>query len=92
MGLVLKSPERITIKKSLRLDFSTINNEAEYEALLVRMTIVQKMSGKVVEIFSDSRLVMSQIQGELEARDLKVQEYLNQVRYLQSGFEAFNLS
>ena len=92
MGLVLKSPERITIKKSLRLDFSTINNEAEYEALLVRMTIVQKMSGKVVEIFSDSRLVMSQIQGELEARDLKVQEYLNQVRYLQSGFESFNLS
>ena len=92
MGLVLKSPERITIKKSLRLDFSTINNEAEYEALLVRMTIVQKMSGKVVEIFSDSRLVMSQIQGELEARDLKVQEYLNQVRHLQSGFESFNLS
>ena len=40
MGLVLISPEKITIEKSLRLDFLATNNEAEYEALLVGMTIV----------------------------------------------------
>ena len=34
VGLVLISLERITIEKSLRLGFSAINNEAEYEALL----------------------------------------------------------
>ena len=34
VGLVLISPERATIEKSLRLGFSTTNNEAEYEALL----------------------------------------------------------
>ena len=32
--LVLVSPEQITIEKSLRLGFSTTNNEAEYETLL----------------------------------------------------------
>ena len=32
--LVLISPERITIEKSLRLDFSATNNEAKYEACL----------------------------------------------------------
>ena len=58
MGLVLVSPERITIKKCLRLGFSATNNEAEYKALLVRMTMVQKMGGKAVEMFSDSRLVI----------------------------------
>ena len=58
MGLVLIFPEKITIEKSLRLGFSTTNNEAEYEALLVGMTMVQKMGGKVVEIFSDLRLVV----------------------------------
>ena len=58
VGLVLISLGRITIKKSLRLDFSATNNEAEYETLLVGMTMVQKMGGKVVEIFSDSRLVV----------------------------------
>ena len=35
VGLVLVSPKKITIEKSLRLDFSATNNEAEYEALLV---------------------------------------------------------
>ena len=58
MGLILMSPEKITIKKSLKLGFSATNNEAEYEALLVGMTMVQKMGGKIVEIFSNSRLVV----------------------------------
>ena len=72
VGLVLISLEMITIKKSLRLGFLAINNEAKYKALLVGMVMVQKMGGKVVEIFSDSRLVVGQVQGELEARDLKM--------------------
>ena len=35
MWLVQISPKKITIEKSLRLGFSAINNEVEYEALLV---------------------------------------------------------
>ena len=58
MGLVLVSPKKITIEKSLRLGFSATNNEAEYEILLMGMVMVQKMSGKMVEVFSDSKLVM----------------------------------
>ena len=50
--------------------------------------MVQKMGGKAVEMFSDSRLVVGQVQGELEARDPRMQEYLSQVRHLQSGFES----
>ena len=75
--LVLISLERITIEKSLRLSFLATNNETKYEALLVGMTMVQKMGGKAVEMFSDSRLVIGQIQGELEAKDLRMQEYLS---------------
>ena len=44
-----------------------------------------------MEVFSDSRLVVGQVVGELEDRDLRMQEYLNQVRHLQSGFESFTL-
>ena len=39
MGLVVVSPEKITIEKSLRLGFSATNNEAKYEALLLGMDI-----------------------------------------------------
>ena len=51
VGLVLVSPKKITIEKSLRLNFSATNNEAEYEALLKGMVIVQKMGGKAVRVF-----------------------------------------
>ena len=71
MVLVLISLENIIIEKSLRLGFSATNNEAEYEALLMGMTMVQRMGGKVVEIFSDSRLIVGQVKGELEARDVR---------------------
>ena len=83
MGLVLVSPEKITTEKSLRLGFSATNNEAEYEALLMGMMMVQKMGGKTVKVYSNSRLVVGQVRGELEARDLRMQEYLSQVRSIQ---------
>ena len=40
VGLVLVSPEKITIEKSLRLGFLATNNETEYEALMMGMTMV----------------------------------------------------
>ena len=58
MGLVLISLEKITIEKTLRLGFSITNNKTEYEALPTGISMVQKMDGKVVEIFLDSRLVV----------------------------------
>ena len=92
VGLVLISPERITIEKSLRLGFSATNNEAEYEALLQGMIMVQKNGGKAMEAFSNSRLVVGQVRGKLEAKDARMQEYLEQVKRLQSDFEFFNLT
>ncbi|XP_065628565.1 uncharacterized protein LOC136067140 [Quercus suber] len=91
VGLVLISLERIIIEKSLRLDFLATNNEAEYEALLMGMSMVQRMGGKAVELFSDSRLVMGQVQGEFEAKDERMQGYLSQVKCLQLKFKFFNL-
>ena len=92
VGLVLVSPKKITIEKSLRLNFSATNNEAEYEALLNGMQMVQKMGGKAVRAFSDSKLVVGQVRGDLEARDSRMLEYLCQVRSIQEKFEVFDLT
>ena len=82
VGLVVVSLENIIIEKSLRLGFSTTNNKAKYEALLEGMAMIQKMGRKTVEVFLNSKLVVGQVKGELEVRDVRMQEYLNQVRYL----------
>ena len=58
VGLVLVSPKKITIEKSLRLGFWATNNEAEYEVLLMGMTMVPKIGEKAVEMFLDSRLII----------------------------------
>ena len=91
IGLVLISPEKINVEKSLRLDFSATNNEAEYEALLMGMAMVQRMGEKLVKVFSDLRLVVGQVKEEFEAKDERMQGYLSQVKCLRSKFDSFDL-
>ena len=50
------------------------------------------MVGKAVEVFSNSRLIVGQVKGELKARDVRMQEYLSQVKCLQLDFKCFNVS
>ena len=42
-------------------------------------------------MFSDSRLVVGQVKGELEARDERMQGYLTRIKHLQNKFESFDL-
>ena len=50
------------------------------------------MGGKIVEMFLNSILVVGQVNGELEARDVKMQEYFSQVKRLWPSFDLFSLS
>ena len=79
---MLVSPERITIEKSLRLGLSATNNEAKYKVLLTGVAMVKKLGDKSVEIFPNLRLIVGQVNGKLEARDHRIQGYLNKARPL----------
>ena len=54
--------------------------------------MVQKMGGKAVKLFSDSKLVVGQVRVDLEARNPRMQEYLCQIRSVQAKFIVFDLS
>ena len=43
-------------------------------------------------MFSDLKLVMGQVKGEIKAKDVRMQEYLNQVKRLRPSFNLFSLS
>ena len=60
--------------------------------MLKGMLMVQKIGGKAVRVFSDKKLVVGQVRGDLEAQDSRMQEYLGQVRSIQEKFEVFDLS
>ena len=59
--------------------------------MLIGMVIVQRMGGKSVKLFLDSRLVVDQVKGEFEAKYERMQGYLSQVKCLQSEFDSFDL-
>ena len=53
--------------------------------------MVQRMGGKSIKLFLDSRLVVDQVRGEFEAKDERMQRYLSQVKFLQLKFDSFDL-
>ena len=42
--------------------------------------MVQRMGGKSIKLFSDSRLVVGQVKGEFEAKDERMRGYLVKLR------------
>ena len=49
------------------------------------------MSIKVLDIYSDSQLVVNQVLGEYQARGLKMVAYLNKTKDLLAQFEKYTL-
>ena len=89
--IMLITPEKLVMEKSLRLGFLATNNEAEYEALLARIAMVSQLRGEVVKLYSYSRLVVGQVNREFEARDERVQGYLAKVKQAPAQFRSFVL-
>ena len=85
------TPEKLVMEKSLRLGFLATDNEAEYEALLAGMEMVNQLKGEVVEVYSDLRLVVGQVNGEFEAWDERMQGYLVRVKQVRVHFKSFTL-
>ena len=91
IGIVMISPNGITLEKSLRLGFSATNNKVEYEALLVGLIAMQKLKGKIIMACCDSRLIVGQVRGDFEAKVLRMLWYLNQAKCLSGYFHSFTV-
>ena len=62
------------------LDFPTINNEAEYETLVVRLDLAKTAGATSVVIYCDSQVVTSQVNRDYECKSERMKKYLEQVR------------
>ena len=75
-GIVIINPEGIRLEHSFRLGFKASNNKAEYEAFIAELRTTFDMGAWDIEVYSDSWLVVNQVQGSFEARDYRMKEYL----------------
>uniref|UniRef100_A0A2N9HAC0 Uncharacterized protein n=1 Tax=Fagus sylvatica TaxID=28930 RepID=A0A2N9HAC0_FAGSY len=91
VGIVLRSPEGDIIKQAIRLQYPTTNNEAEYEALLVGLKTAKILGATELDVRSDSQLVVGQVNGDYEAKERRMQQYLQLVRHQISQFREVRL-
>ena len=75
-GLILTSPEGIDIEFALRFGFHASNNEAEYEAVITGLNLAHSLEVDQLEIYSDSQLVVRQIEDTYEAKSGRMILYL----------------
>ena len=85
-GLILTSPEGIDIEYALRFGFQASNNEAEYEAVIVGLSLAHSMEVDQLEVCSDSQLVVTYIEDTYGAKGEKMILYLKKVRDLLKKF------
>ena len=79
-GIICTSPEGDVHEYALRFKFQASNNEAEYEALLTGLRMCLAAGAEEVEASSDSQLIVSQVNGDYEARDSAMIKYLARVQ------------
>ncbi|GMP24504.1 hypothetical protein CsSME_00001752 [Camellia sinensis var. sinensis] len=91
LGIVLTSPDGLTIEHAITNSFPASNNEAEYEALLVGLKSALRIKASEVMVFSDSKLVINQVSGEYEARDERMAKYQALVRAELKKFAAIRM-
>ncbi|XP_074366861.1 uncharacterized protein LOC141707523 [Apium graveolens] len=78
--------EEITLKEYW-LDFPTINNEAEYEALITGLGLARTVRAKNLKVCRGSRLVVVQVNGEFKANDGTMAKYLRVVKGILTQFD-----
>ena len=86
VGLILISPDGIDVEYALRFGFQASNNEVEYEAIIAGLNLAHSMEADQLEVSSDSKLVVKQIEDSYEARGEKMILYLKKVRELLKNF------
>ncbi|KAI5344902.1 hypothetical protein L3X38_012779 [Prunus dulcis] len=90
-GIVLVSPDKVALEYALRFKFQASNNEAEYEALLASLRLAKEMDAKQIQIFSDSQLVVHQVNQDFTAKDASMTAYLQHARHLLATFHAHSI-
>jgi ribonuclease HI len=89
VGILLESPRGVTYSFSIRLLAPCTNNLVEYEAVHRGMELLLEAGAEAVEVFGDSKLVISQLTKEYRCESeslfplwMQCRELMTQFRYV----------
>ncbi|KAL5565429.1 hypothetical protein UlMin_028593 [Ulmus minor] len=91
-GVILVSPEKVRLSCALRFRFKATNNQAEYEALLAGLRLAKEVSARHLLIYSDSQLIVNQVNSEYQAKGEKMASYLEKAKELLGQFDIVTIT
>ncbi len=91
VGVVIINDKGHVIGEKGKYIGDTTNNTAEYQALLEALAEAKIHGGRKIHVYSDSELLVRQINGIYKVRDGKLQTLYNEAKRLISGFDHFKI-
>ncbi len=91
-GVILKDSAGNAVEKIATYLGKATNNTAEYQALLIALRRAQEMGAATLQVYSDSELLVHQINGRYRVRVRHLQELCQEAIRLMRAFERVNVS
>ena len=76
---------------AIRIGFKANNNKVEYEALLAGLRVATELGVESLDAFSDSQLVVNQVQMDYLVKDLRMVAYLDEVKNISMKIKDFKI-
>ncbi|KAL0395271.1 UNVERIFIED_CONTAM: hypothetical protein Slati_4493300 [Sesamum latifolium] len=90
-SIVITSPEGEDLEFAIKFGFKASNNEAKYKALVAGMKMAHEVRARHLLAYSDSQLVLKQIEGVYEAKEKSMVQNIQQIAKLRTSFESFQI-
>ncbi|KAL0456152.1 UNVERIFIED_CONTAM: hypothetical protein Slati_0954400 [Sesamum latifolium] len=90
-GIVITSPQGEDLEFAIKFGFKASNNEAEYEALAIGMRMAHEAGARHLLAYSDSQLIVKQVEGTYEAKEESMIQYLQEIKELKTSFDHFQV-
>ncbi|XP_070672205.1 uncharacterized protein [Malus domestica] len=87
IGIVIQSPTHSHWYFSLKLDFNCANNQAEYEALVIGLSVLHDLRVTRVLVLNDPKLVINQLNGTFRCMSCTLAPYHMVASYLAESFD-----
>ncbi|XP_073153919.1 uncharacterized protein [Henckelia pumila] len=91
VGVILISPTQEKTKVAIKLSSFKSNNEAEYEAVISGLKLAREAGARHVIVYSDSQLVVQQVQGTFSIREKRLQEYVGLIKQQGEEFSSWSI-
>ncbi|XP_058075752.1 uncharacterized protein LOC131224233 [Magnolia sinica] len=85
-GVIFITPQGDLLPYSFTLGTTCTNNEAKYNALIIRMEIASELGIKHLQIYGDFKLVINQVTTEFEIRKPELLPYCRKAQHLLEKF------